>query len=80
MIICGMHLVECQGLSFSLHKTFWSIIQQGYQAQEAQFDNKWEESLEKALCAKLVKSPLGWLYWCFKLELLLPKEVAVTLT
>lgn len=77
MIICGMRLVKCQGLSFSLHKTFWSIIQQRYQSQEAHFENKWDESLEKALCAKLVKNPSGW---CFKLELLLPKEVAVTLT
>lgn len=74
MIICGIRPVKCQGLSFSLHKTFW------YQAQEAQFENKWEESLEKELCAKLVKNPLGWLYWYFKLKLLLPKEVAVTLT
>lgn len=79
MIICATHLVKCKDLSFSLHKTFWSIIQQRYQAQEAQFDNKWKQPLEKALCEKLVKNPLGWLYWCFKFELL-PKEVIVTLT
>lgn len=75
-----MHLVKCQDLSFSPHKAFCPVIQQGCQAQEAQFDNKWEESLEKALCANLVKNPLGWLCWCFKSELLLPKEVTVTLT
>lgn len=45
MIICGMHPVKCQGLSFGLHKTFWSTIQQGRKAQEAQFENKWEESV-----------------------------------
>lgn len=80
MVICGMCLVRCQGFSFTLHKTSWSITQQRYQSQEAHFENKCEESPEKATCQKLVKNPLGWLYQCFKLGLFLSKEVVVTVT
>lgn len=58
MIIGGMYLVRCQGVSFTLHKTFWSITQQRYQSQELHFENKCEESLEKAIGLTLVKNPL----------------------
>lgn len=72
MIICGIYLVRCQHLSFTLHKTFWSITHQRYQSQEAHFENKCEESLEKAISRTQPKNPLSWLYQCFKLGLFWP--------
>lgn len=72
MTISDMYLVRCQGLSFTLHKTFWSITQQRYQSQEVNFENKCEESLEKEIGQKLVKNALGWLSQCFKFGIFLP--------